>query len=98
MITLKKDDDDSNIESYRATNDARRPRMCMKKKKKQRHMTKNGPFVSFCPFWPGFGISGLVTASSISSLFTAYCYGNEVSRHNGNKLEATSVTKKASCY
>ena len=29
---------------------------------KQRHITKNGPFVSFCPFWPGFGLSGLVMA------------------------------------
>ena len=25
-------------------------------------MTRNGPFVSFCPFWPGFGLSGLVMA------------------------------------
>ena len=55
-----------------------------------------------------------VENSSISSLFTAHCYANEVSRHtnpsnfgmmkvnrghnSGNKLEATSVTKKASCY
>ena len=28
----------------------------------KRHMTRNGPFVSFCPFWPGFGLSGLVMA------------------------------------
>ena len=25
-------------------------------------VTINGPFVSFCPFWPGFGLSGLVMA------------------------------------
>ena len=25
-------------------------------------MTKNGQFVSFCPFWPGFGLSGLFMA------------------------------------
>ena len=25
-------------------------------------MGKNGPFVSFCPFWPGFGYFGLVLA------------------------------------
>ena len=63
MITLKKEDDDSNIESYCVTNDERHPRMRMRKKKtKQRRMTKNGPFVSFCPFWPGFGLSGLVMA------------------------------------
>ena len=62
MITLKKGDDDSNIESYCVTNDARHRRMCMRKKKKQRHTTENGPFVSFCPFCPGFGLSGLVMA------------------------------------
>ena len=62
MITLKKREDDSNIGSYCVTNDARHPRMCMRKKTKQRHMSKNGPFVSFCPFWPGFGLSGLVMA------------------------------------
>ena len=25
-------------------------------------MTENGPFVSFCLFWPGFGLSDLVLA------------------------------------
>ena len=25
-------------------------------------MTRNGPFVSFCPFWPGFGLPGMVMA------------------------------------
>ena len=25
-------------------------------------MTRNGPFVSFCPFWPGYGLSGLCLA------------------------------------
>ena len=54
---------------------------------------------------------GVLYKSSISSLFTAHCYANEVSRHanpsnfgmmkinrghnSGNKLEATSATKKA---
>ena len=62
------------------------------------------------------GNAGIIYSdmSSISSLFTAHCYANVVSRHtnpsnfgmmkinrghnSGNKLEATSVTKKASCY
>ena len=25
-------------------------------------VARNGPFVSFCPFWPGLGLSGLVMA------------------------------------
>ena len=29
---------------------------------KKRHMTENGPFVFFCPFWPDFGLSGVVMA------------------------------------
>ena len=55
MITLTKEDD-SNIESFCVTSDARHPRVCMRKK---RDMTENGPFVSFLP---GFGLSGLVMA------------------------------------
>ena len=53
-MTLNKDDD-SNVESCYVTSDARHPRVCLRK-------TRNGPFVSFCPFWPGFGLSGLVMA------------------------------------
>ena len=33
MITLSKDDNDSNIESYCVTNNARQPRVCMRKNK-----------------------------------------------------------------
>ena len=58
VITLNKDDD-SNIESCCVTSDARHPRVC---KRKKRHMTENGLFVSFCLFWPGFGLSGPVMA------------------------------------
>ena len=56
VITLNKDDD-SNVESCCVTSDSRHPRVCLRK---WRHMTRNGPFVSFCPFRPGFGLSGLV--------------------------------------
>ena len=30
--------------------------------KKLTNVGENGPFVSFCLFWPGFGLSGLVMA------------------------------------
>ena len=33
MITINKDDNDSNIESYCVTNNARQPRVCMRKNK-----------------------------------------------------------------
>ena len=57
VITLNKDDD-SNIKSCWVTSDARHPRVFTRKK----NMSENGPFVSFCLFWPGFGLSGLVMA------------------------------------
>ena len=30
--------------------------------REERHLTENGPFVSFCLFWPGYGLSGLCLA------------------------------------
>ena len=40
MITLNKDDDDSNIESYSVTNNARQLRVCMRKKNKPKTWVK----------------------------------------------------------
>ena len=69
MITFNKDDDDSNIESYCVTNNAKHPRVCIRKKNKDTwvKMARLSPFVPlglisailawFRLFWPRFGLS-----------------------------------------
>ena len=50
----------------------------------KRHMTRNGPFVSFCPFWPGFwpfrpgyGHSGLCLA--FLTLYITWLFAKKMS-------------------
>ena len=40
-------------------------------------MTRNGPFVSFCPFWPGFGLSGLCLA--FLTLYITWLFAKKMS-------------------
>ena len=68
-MTLNKDDD-SNVESCYVTSDARHPRVCLRK-------TRNGPFVSFCPFWPGYGLSGLCLA--FLTLYITWLFAKKMS-------------------
>ena len=40
-------------------------------------MTRNGPFVSFCPFWPCFGLSGLCLA--LLTLYITWLFAKKMS-------------------
>ena len=59
--------------------------IALRKKTKQRHTTKNGPFVSFCrsplawfwPFRPGYGLSGLCLA--FLTLYITWLFAKKMS-------------------
>ena len=58
MITLNKDDNDSNIESYCVTNNARQPRVCMRKKQNKYLGKKSVRKAKTRPKQPKSGLKG----------------------------------------